>query len=131
MRGRPVLGVAMPAAPSSRWQYRFEDVPGITSESNRVEEVGMRARAAGKLYTGVIRIQEFIPPEGEVSTSLRARRGKIIGTRPRAVGAARLHMTTTKWLPGSPPSGSARAPSRMQVSTCVTAARLYVCSSPP
>ena len=67
-----VLGVAMPAQPELGAQYRFEDVPGTTHESNRVEEVGMRARVGGKLHTAVIRIQEFIQPEGEVEYKLYA-----------------------------------------------------------
>jgi len=67
-----VLGVAMPAAPGVGDQYRFEDVPGITTESTRVEEVGLRVKANGRLHTGVIRIQEFIQPEGEVEYKLYA-----------------------------------------------------------
>ncbi len=47
-------------------------MPGITTESNRVEETGLRARAGGKLYTDVIRTQEFIQPEGEVEYKLYA-----------------------------------------------------------
>lgn len=69
-----VLGVAMPANPVLGAQWRFEDVPGITVESDRVEEVGMRARVrrGGRLYTGVIRVQEFIQPEGDVEYKLYA-----------------------------------------------------------
>ena len=74
-----VPGVAMPANPKLGDQFRFEDVPGVTAESNRVEEVGMRAKAARRLHTGVIRIQEFIQPEGEVEYKLYAPGvGKII-----------------------------------------------------
>jgi hypothetical protein len=71
-RDTDVLGVAMPADPKVGDQYRFEDVPRITSESNRVEEAGMRARAARRTFTGVIRIQEFIQPEGEIEYKLYA-----------------------------------------------------------
>jgi hypothetical protein len=71
-RDTDVLGVAMPADPKVGDQFRFEDVPRITTESDRVEEVGMRARAAGRTFTGVIRIQEFIQPEGEVEYKLYA-----------------------------------------------------------
>ena len=67
-----VLGVAMPANPKLGDQWRFEDVPGITTESNRLEETGLRARAGGRLYTEVIRIQEFIQPEGEIEYKLYA-----------------------------------------------------------
>jgi hypothetical protein len=72
-RHTDVLGVAMPANPTLGAQWRFEDVPGVTTESNRVEEVGMRARVGGRLYTDVIRVQEFIQPEGEVEYKLYAR----------------------------------------------------------
>jgi hypothetical protein len=71
-RDTDVLGVAMPADPKVGDQFRFEDVPGVTSESNRVEETGMRARAGGRDFTGVIRIQEFVQPEGEVEYKLYA-----------------------------------------------------------
>jgi hypothetical protein len=67
-----VLGVAMPANPKVGDQYRFEDVPGITTESNRVEEAGLRAAANGQRFTDVIRIQEFIQPEGDVEYKLYA-----------------------------------------------------------
>ena len=71
-RDTDVLGVAMPADPQLGDQWRFEDVPGVTTESDRVEETGMRARAGGRDFTGVIRIQEFVQPEGEVEYKLYA-----------------------------------------------------------
>jgi hypothetical protein len=71
-RHTDVPGVAMPANPKVGDQYRFEDVPGVTTESNRVEEVGLRARVNGRLLTDIIRIQEFIQPEGEVEHKLYA-----------------------------------------------------------
>jgi hypothetical protein len=71
-RDTDVLGVAMPPNPKLGDQWHLEDVPGITTESDRVEETGMRARAGGKLYTNVIRTQEFIQPEGEVEYKLYA-----------------------------------------------------------
>jgi hypothetical protein len=67
-----VPGVAMPAHPRLDQRFRFEDVPGVTAESNKVEEVGMRAEAAGRLHTRVIRISEFIQPEGEMEQKLYA-----------------------------------------------------------
>lgn len=39
------MGVAMPADPQPGDRYRFEDLPGVTMESNRVEERG-RSRSA-------------------------------------------------------------------------------------
>ena len=89
-----VPGVAMPGKPRLGRQFRLEDVPGITSESDKVEEVGMRALAAGKLHTGVIRISEFIQPEGETEQKLYApgvgriteyppdERAELVGCRP-------------------------------------------------
>jgi hypothetical protein len=71
-RDTDVPGVAMPAEPKVGDQYRFEDVPGVTAESNRVEEAGLRVRVHGRLFTDVIRIQEFIQPEGEVEYKLYA-----------------------------------------------------------
>jgi hypothetical protein len=71
-RDTDVLGIAMPAAPTLGMQWRFEDVPGITTESDRVEEVGMRAKVGGRLYRDVIRVQEFIQPEGDVEYKLYA-----------------------------------------------------------
>jgi hypothetical protein len=71
-RDTDVPGVAMPAQPKVGDQYRFEDVPGVTMESNRVEETGLRERVAGQLLTDIIRIQEFIQPEGEIEHKLYA-----------------------------------------------------------
>jgi hypothetical protein len=71
-RHTDVPGVAMPADPQVGVQYRFEDVPGVTTESNRVEEAALRLRVHGTLYTGAIRIQEFIQPEGEVEYKVYA-----------------------------------------------------------
>ena len=67
-----VLGVAMPADPHLGQQYRFEDVPGVTIESNRVEELGLRADVAGERLEDVIRISEFIQPEGDIEHKLYA-----------------------------------------------------------
>jgi hypothetical protein len=71
-RDTKVLGVAMPAQPVLGMQWRLEDVPRITVESDRVEEVGLRARAGGRLHQDVIRVQEFVQPEGDVEYKLYA-----------------------------------------------------------
>jgi hypothetical protein len=71
-RDTDVLGVIMPPNPQVGDQWRSEDVPRITIESDRLEETGLRARAGGKLYTGVIRVSEFTQPEGEVEYKLYA-----------------------------------------------------------
>ncbi len=67
-----MLGVVMPANPKVGDQWRSEDVPDITIESDRLEETGLRAKAGGKLYTDVIRTSEFTQPEGEVEYKLYA-----------------------------------------------------------
>jgi hypothetical protein len=72
-RDTDVLGVAMPPDPQVGDQWRFEDVPGVTTESDRVEETGMRARLGGRDFAAVIRVQEFVQPEGEVEYKLYAR----------------------------------------------------------
>lgn len=66
------LGVAMPPAPKVGQQWHLEDVPGLTTESNRVEETHLRTKVLGRLMTDVIRVQEFIQPEGEVEYKLYA-----------------------------------------------------------
>ena len=62
----------MPANPQVGDQWRSEDVPRITIESDRLEETGLRARAGGRLHTGVIRVSEFTQPEGEIEYKLYA-----------------------------------------------------------
>jgi hypothetical protein len=65
-------GVAMPAHPRLGDQWRFEDVPGITMESNRLEETALRADAGGRRHLGVIRVSEFLQPDGDVEQKLYA-----------------------------------------------------------
>jgi len=67
-----VPGVVMPAQPKLDERFRSEDVPGITTESDKVEETGLRAKVGTRLYTNVIRTSEFIQPEGEVEYKLYA-----------------------------------------------------------
>ena len=66
------LGVAMPAEPKLGQQWRLEDVPGVTMESNRLEETGLRTKVGKTIREDVIRVQEFIQPEGEVEYKLYA-----------------------------------------------------------
>lgn len=66
------LGVAMPNEPKVGQQWNFEDVPGLTTESNRVEETDLRTKVGKRVRTDVIRIQEFIQPEGEIEYKLYA-----------------------------------------------------------
>src|SRR5262245_54438649 len=67
-----VPGVIMPTAPKLDARFRSEDVPGITTESDKVEETGLRAKVGAKLYTNVIRTSEFTQPEGDVEYKLYA-----------------------------------------------------------
>ena len=71
-RDTDVLGVAMLPNPKVGEQYRFEDVPGITTESNRIEETGLRVKSGRRLHTDVLRTSEFIQPEGELEHKLYA-----------------------------------------------------------
>lgn len=66
------LGVAMPDEPQLGQQWNFEDVPGLTTESNRVEETDLRTKVGKRVRTDVIRVQEFIQPEGAVEYKLYA-----------------------------------------------------------
>ncbi len=66
------LGVAMPSRPRLGQQWHLEDVPGLTTESDRVEETGLRTKVGQRVMTDVIRVQEFIQPEGEVEYKLYA-----------------------------------------------------------
>jgi hypothetical protein len=77
-----VLGVAMPANPALGAQWRFEDVPGVTIESNRVEETGLRVKIGRRLHTDVIRVSEFIQPEGDFEQKLYARGVGLIAEYP-------------------------------------------------
>jgi hypothetical protein len=76
------LGVAMPGHPRVGSRWRFEDVPGITTESNRVVERLARVRARGKTYRNVIRVRERISPGNEIEYKLYARGVGLIRERP-------------------------------------------------
>lgn len=67
-----VPGIAMPAAPQVGDKWHFEDVPGITTESDTVEESALRTKAAHRVFTDVIRVSEFTQPEGELEYKLYA-----------------------------------------------------------
>jgi hypothetical protein len=71
-RDTDVPGLIMPADPQVGDLFRPEDVPGITTESDRVEETGMRYQVHGRLFQDVIRVSEFTQPEGAVEYKLYA-----------------------------------------------------------
>lgn len=87
-RDTDVPGVVMPADPQLGRQWHAEDVPGITTESDRVEETDLRALVHGSLHRGVIRVSEFIQPEGSVEYKLYARGiGTLVEYEPDARAA--------------------------------------------
>jgi hypothetical protein len=67
------LGVAMPAGPRVGDRWRFEDVPGITVESDRVVSKLSRVRVRGKTYRDVIRVRERLHPQKEIEYKLYSR----------------------------------------------------------
>jgi hypothetical protein len=67
------LGVAMPAGPRVGDRWRFEDVPGITVESDRVVSKLSHVRVRGKTYRDVIRVRERLHPQKEIEYKLYAR----------------------------------------------------------
>jgi hypothetical protein len=71
-------GVAMPADPQVGDRYRFEDVPGITTESNTVTARLPKLRVGGRTYTDVLAIRERIQPENEIEDKFYARGAGVI-----------------------------------------------------
>jgi hypothetical protein len=94
-RNTSKLGVAMPAGPQVGDRWRFEDVPGITVESDRVVAKLPRVRVGGKTYREVIRVRERSQPQKEIEYKLYARgtglirevppdgQADLVGCRPR------------------------------------------------
>jgi hypothetical protein len=80
-RDTSTLGVAMPAHPRVGSAWRFEDVPGITTESDRVVDRLARVRVRAKTYRHVIRVREHSSP-GEIEHKLYARGTGLIRERP-------------------------------------------------
>jgi hypothetical protein len=72
-RNTSKLGVAMPAGPRVGDRWRFEDVPGITVESDRVVSKLPSLRVGGKTYRNVIRVRERLHPQKEIEYKLYAR----------------------------------------------------------
>ena len=66
-------GVAMPADPQVGDRYRFEDVPGITTESNTVTARLPELRVGARTHKDVIQIREQIKPENEIENKFYAR----------------------------------------------------------
>jgi hypothetical protein len=67
------LGVAMAADPRTGATWRGEDVPGVTTEADRVMGHDASASALGHTYPDAIRVRESIKPENEVEDKVYAR----------------------------------------------------------
>ena len=76
------LGVAMPGEPRVGSTWRFEDVPGVTTESNRVTRRLDSIRVRGREYRDVIEVREAIQPENEVELKLYARGTGVVRELP-------------------------------------------------
>jgi len=72
-RDTDVLGVAMPAAPEPGAEFKFEDVPKVGSEQNRVAKMGGRASFGGTDYTDVLAVEGLVLPDREKEVKYFAR----------------------------------------------------------
>ena len=72
-RDTKTAGVAMPADPRVGTRFRFEDVPGVTTESNTVTAKLPELRVGSTTYRDVIRIREEIQPDDEIENKFYAR----------------------------------------------------------
>ena len=66
------MGVGMPARPRVGSRWRHEDVPGVTTESDRVVAVLKKVTVRGRTYRNVLRVRERIKPENETEFKLYA-----------------------------------------------------------
>jgi hypothetical protein len=76
------LGVAMPASPRVGSTWRFEDVPGVTTESDRVVKRLAKVTVGGVEYRNVIRVRERVLPEREIEHKLYAKGVGLIRESP-------------------------------------------------
>jgi hypothetical protein len=67
------LGILMPADPRVGDEWKFENAPPITVESDRVKEQLPRKSVAGRTYEDVIVVEENIQPDDEIEDKLYAR----------------------------------------------------------
>jgi len=66
------MGVAMPANPRVGTRWRHEDVPGVTTESDKVVAILDRVTVRGKTYRRVLKVRELVRPEREREFKLYA-----------------------------------------------------------
>jgi hypothetical protein len=76
------MGVGMPARPRVGSRWRHEDVPGVTTESDRVVAILPKVTVRGKVYRDVLKVRERIEPEDETEFKLYAPRVGNISERP-------------------------------------------------
>jgi hypothetical protein len=67
------LGILMPADPRVGDEWKFENAPPITVESDRVKKELPEAKVGGKTYEDVIVVEENIQPDDEIEDKLYAK----------------------------------------------------------
>ena len=72
-RDTEVLGVAMPAEPKPGAEFKFENVPKVGSEQNRVAKLGGEASIEGTNYTEVLAVEGLVLPDREKEVKYFAR----------------------------------------------------------
>jgi hypothetical protein len=72
----------IPADPAVGATWRFEDVPGVTTEDNRVMRRLATLRVRGTAYRDLIEIREAIKPENEIEHKLYARGVGVVRESP-------------------------------------------------
>lgn len=81
-RHTDTMGVAMGASPRVGDRWRFEDVPGVTTESNRVVARYKNLAVGGKTYRNVLKIREHIEPENENEVKFYGKGVGLLRERP-------------------------------------------------
>lgn len=76
------MGVGMPAKPRVGSRWRHEDVPGVTTESDKVVAILPKVTVRGTTYRDVLKVRERIEPENETEIKLYAPRVGNISERP-------------------------------------------------
>ncbi len=72
-RDTDFLGILMPADPQVGDEWKFENAPPITVESDRVKKELPEAKVGGTTYEDVIVVEEHIQPDDEIEDKLYAR----------------------------------------------------------
>lgn len=76
------MGVGMPARPRVGSRWRHEDVPGVTTESDKVVAILPEVTVRGTTYRDVLKVRERIEPEDETEFKLYAPRVGNVSERP-------------------------------------------------